>query len=80
MAKRGVVRELELMAEQLGFVFDGYTGSGHIKFRHSCSQRLFVASGSPSCHRSSLNSVKEMERISGVKLPRHGQKRKSSLN
>lgn len=83
MAKRNHVRELELQANQLGFEFAGYTGSGHIRFRHVEFLVTYIASASPSCRHTGINALKEMERLSGVKLPRRGQghhRRKSSLN
>lgn len=57
-------------AERLGFHFDGYTGSGHVRFRNPDIDRVYISAATPSDHRGWANAVAEMERMSGRKLPR----------
>ena len=66
------VRDLERQASP--WVFSGFTGSGHIRFRHPGLDITYVTSATPSDHRSSLNALRDMRRLSG------SNKRKSSLN
>jgi hypothetical protein len=74
-------RDLLRKAELLGFLFDSHTGSGHLKLRNE-SGAIYIMSHSPSCRRTALNAVAEMERLAGRKLPLQskGNRRKSSLN
>lgn len=64
------LREFTHKAELLGFTFDGLTGGSHPRYRHAESGRVVVAAFTPSDWRSERNSLADMERVSGRKLPR----------
>lgn len=57
-------------AEKLGFEFVEYTGSGHIKIRHSVTGEHAVIPSTPSSWRSHANTIAQLERLSGHRLPR----------
>lgn len=56
--------------EQLGFHFDGFTGSGHVKLRNHDKGLSYITPASPSDMRYQRNALNDMERMSGRKLPR----------
>lgn len=66
----GWLRRFCAKAEQLGFKFQGYNGSGHPKFVHTATGTVLSTSLTPSDWRVERNTIAEMERISGRKLPR----------
>lgn len=66
----GWLRRFCTKAQQLGFEFQGYNGSGHPKFVHTASGTVLVTSLTPSDWRVERNTIADMERISGRKLPR----------
>lgn len=68
--KPGFVRELCDKAEQLGFKFTGYNGNNHPHFYNAAKNIHYTTSCTPSDWRVVRNSIAEMERLSGRKLPR----------
>lgn len=65
MSKIRIRKEVKDILRQVadrGWVFDGYTGSCHVRLRHS-SGRFVIISNTPSDYRSVLNLQREMRRI-----------------
>lgn len=69
-------RETVRAAKQLGFTYEGIDGRGHHALRHeNGTPYRFPASGSD--YRGPKNTLADLERIAGRKLPRPGRRRKS---
>lgn len=68
MAKNA--RELKANAKQLGFTYLGQNGKNHHQFVNADGVRV-NASLSPSDRNAWKNTIRDMERISGMKLERH---------
>lgn len=66
---RSDLREFLAAAGVLGFQFDGYTGSGHMRLVHP-QAGVYITAATPSDYRGVRNSLSDMERLSGVRLPR----------
>lgn len=64
------MREFTRQAAQLGFVFDGLTGGGHMRYRHVETGAVYTTASTPSDGRSRTNALMGMEKMSGRKLPR----------
>lgn len=67
-------REIVALAEQLGFTFDGYDGSGHVILSLPDGQRTSIPA-TLSEYRGRRNAVAALERLSGRKLPRANHRR-----
>jgi len=65
----GYLPEFLAQAARLGFTFDGLTGSGHPRLRNAVGDSIVIPS-TPSDWRSRLNSLAQLERFSGRRLPR----------
>lgn len=63
------LRRLINDASKLGFKYDGRTDSGHVVLLHDSVGR-YVTSGTASDWRAYQNALRDMERLSGRKLPR----------
>lgn len=63
-------RFAETKARPLGFEFVGYQGNGHPRFYNADKGVYFTTALTPSDWRGEKNSVADMERLSGRKLPR----------
>jgi|GEM_PF-3307738 len=80
----GALREFLKDAEQLGFMFAGYNGKNHVQLQHINGYR-YAAPLTPSDWRSRRNTIADLQRISGRKLPRqnagkHRHRRQAQLN
>lgn len=69
-----IIREIVELAEQLGFTYEGTTGSGHVRLVHQNGAAVTLPS-TPSEYRGRANSVAYLERVSGRKLPRAKHRR-----
>jgi hypothetical protein len=67
---KGELRALLKDAQLLGFTFDGWDGSGHIRLRSEQADVRYSVPATPSDRRGYRNSVAGLERLSGRKLPR----------
>lgn len=63
------LRQFLASAAQLDHRFDGYTGSGHMRFVHPTAG-MYIAASTPSDRRSTRNALSDMENRSGKRLPR----------
>lgn len=63
------LRQFLASAAQLDHRFDGYTGSGHMRFVHPTAG-IYIASSTPSDRNANRHQLADMERRSGKKLPR----------
>lgn len=66
-------RHIITLARQLGFTVAGVTGSGHIRLDHVNGQ-VTIAS-TPSEYRGRANTIAQLERVAGRKLPRAKHRR-----
>jgi hypothetical protein len=66
-------RQFLKSAAQLGFVFVGYNGRGHLRLHNPDIGVHYFAAKSPSDWRSHRNAIVAMQRLSGRKLPRNGK-------
>jgi len=57
-------------AQQLGFVFAGYSGGNHVRLHNPDTGDHYSAAYTPSDWRSRRNAIATLERLSGRKLPR----------
>lgn len=64
------LRDFNTKAEMLGFRFDGFTGSGHVKYYNADIEKFVIGAMTPSDWRGQSNCLLRMERFSGRKLPR----------
>lgn len=60
---KGDLRQLAIEAERYGFVFDGYGGSGHPRFRHRDTGDVRFSAATPSDWRSNRNLLAVMRRL-----------------
>lgn len=60
---RKEVRELIEFAAENGFTYEGVTGSGHCRLRHTGGQMLILPSSPNGGRRSTKNSVSLIRRI-----------------
>jgi hypothetical protein len=67
-AKPTWLRDFFNQAEQLDFVFDGFTGGGHIRLYNHPRELTYITSASPSDKQYQKNALADMERMSGHKL------------
>jgi hypothetical protein len=67
-------RQFLKSAEQLGFMFTGLTGRGHLRLHNPDIGVHYYAAYSPSDWRSHRNAIAAMQRLSGRKLAPNGQK------
>lgn len=70
----GQVREFLTKVEAIGWRFDGYLGSDHVRVVHDDGHRATLPA-TPSEYRSLLNSLATLERLCGQKLPRVNHRR-----
>jgi hypothetical protein len=82
---RSYLHELLKDAAALGFEFVGYNGSNHLVFHNATTGQRCSTAFSPSDYRSRRNSIAQMERLSGRKLPRpnngkHKYRRQTQLD
>lgn len=70
MSNTHALREFLAAAAKIGFVLDGWDGKGHPRLRHTASGVTTSVARTPSDHRSRLNELARLERLSGRKLPR----------
>jgi predicted RNA binding protein YcfA (HicA-like mRNA interferase family) len=61
MAKR-LVREIQELAKDYGFEFDGWTGTSHARFKNPTTRRTVIVSNSPSNRWAKLQIIKDMKR------------------
>ena len=66
----GNTREFLDAAGKLGWSYAGIDGRGHIRLHHQASGQSYSASLTPSEYRSRRNTLADLERLSGRKLPR----------
>jgi hypothetical protein len=69
-ASRTYLREMLDQAEKLGFTPVGRAGNGHVRLRNADTGDRYSAAFSPSDRRSLRNTIAQLERLSGRKLPR----------
>lgn len=62
------VRDVVRLAEQLGFCFQGYSGTGHVQLAHA--NGTVTIPSTPSDHRWRANTLAHLEHVAGRKLPR----------
>ena len=67
-AKPTWLRDFFAQAERLDFIFDGFTGSGHVRLYNHARDLTYITPASPSDKRYQMNALAEMERMSGHKL------------
>lgn len=63
-------REFIATAAQLGWSFVGMDGRGHLRLHHLATNQFYAAAATPSDGRSRRNTIADLERLSGRKLPR----------
>lgn len=63
------MRQFIASAALLDHTFDGYTGSGHMRFLHPTAG-MYIASSTPSDRNTIRKQLSDMERRSGKRLPR----------
>ena len=64
------LRDFNRKAEMLGFKYVGLTGTSHPRYHNADVDAWVVAALTPSDWRSQKNTLSQMERLSGRKLPR----------
>lgn len=64
------LKEFDAKAEMLGFKFSGFSGKNHPIYYNADVDVTVIAPLTPSDYRSQANSLANMERLSGRKLPR----------
>jgi hypothetical protein len=79
------LRDLLDQAEKLGFTAVGRAGNGHVRLRNAATGDHYSAAFSPSDPRTLQNTLAQLERLSGRKLPRpnsgkHRYRRQSQLD
>lgn len=67
-AKPTWLRDFFNQAEQLDFIFDGFTNGGHVRLYNHARNLTYITSASPSDQRYQRKALAEMERMSGHKL------------
>lgn len=63
---RGLLRKIE----PLGWEFDGYEGSGHIRLHHPQTGHRYTCAATPSDYRGERNMLAALERLAGRRLAR----------